>query len=225
MKAVSAVSPLPPPSLRPSLHTVLLASPRNHSKSGRRHKALPLDKNTFHDRIVPPVTRAGANIGRGGGQNIRDQCRFEDEAGQQQAKRVHIANKTALKRDFLPAGEKREIAWGGTLDLYDSDADAPTSAPFEVTVQYKSLEGKQYEEQSFTLDLSDFEGSGGAAKSALVDREKALRSVPQIEYPLQRGIRHLQQRQRIMGEPTCHPMVPPASSRRERTGAVHPTAW
>ncbi len=147
----------------------------------------------FHDSIVPLVTIAIANIGQGVAQNIRYQLRFEDEAGQQQAKRFHIANKADLKIDFLPAGEKIEIALGGTLNLYDSDADAPTIDPFEVTVQYENLEGKQYKKQSFTLDLSDFKDSGGAAKSSIVDIEKSLRSVPKIEHLLQQGIRHLQQ--------------------------------
>ena len=78
--------------------------------------------------------------------------------------------------------------------MYDSDVDAPAIDPFEVTIQYENLEGKQYKKQSFTLDSSDFEGAGGEAKSSIVDIEKSLRSVPQIEHLLQQGIRHLQQR-------------------------------
>ena len=146
-------------------------------KAGTTPQVVAYLEKHFHDHIVPLVTIVLENIGQGVAQNVIYQMHFEDEAGQQQAKNLLLANKKDLTIDFLPQGAKREMTLGSTADLYDQDAQSSVVGPFRITVQYENVAGKRYKERVFTLDPSDFDGTGGEGTSALVDIQTSLRKI------------------------------------------------
>ena len=150
-------------------------------KAGTTPQVIAYLQDHFHDTLVPMVTVVMENVGHGTAQNVLYRLHIEDEAGQELAKKYHFANKKDMKMNFLPTGVKREMTLGPTAELYDPDSDSPTVAKFTVTVQYENLNGEQFGPQTFLLDLNQFEGSGGVAKSSLVDIEESLRSLPKIE--------------------------------------------
>jgi len=134
----------------------------------------------FHDIMVPCFTVVLENIGHGTAQKVYYHLHIEDEAGQEFAKKYYLAYKKDMKIEFLPAGAKREMMLGSTNELYDPEVESSAMTPFSVTVQYEDLNGEPFREH-FTLNLNDFEGRGGVAKSSLVDIEKSLRSLPEIK--------------------------------------------
>ena len=163
-------------------------------KAGTTPQVVAYLERHFHDHIVPDVTIVLENTGQGTAQNVKYKVNFEDEGGKKIAKKYFIANKTDLKIDFMPQGTKREMTLGSTVDLYDKSTGSANSAniaPFNVTVQYENLEGKQYRGRVFTLDIDDFEGTGGVETTSLVDLERSLRSLPKIERHIERHIERL----------------------------------
>ena len=158
-------------------------------KAGTTPQVIAYLQDHFHDSIVPLVTVTLENIGHGSAQNVIYRLDIEDEGGQEIARRYFIANRKNMKMDFMPAGAKREITLDSTANLYDPDKESSLMAPFTVTVQYENLNGEKFETKTFTLDLDDFEGRGGVAKSSVVDIEKSLRSLPEIKRLMERLVR------------------------------------
>lgn len=156
-------------------------------KAGATPQVIAYLQAHFHDNIVPSVTMVLENVGQGTAQNVLYRLHIEDEAGQNFAKKYFIANKKDLKIDFLPAGVKREMTLGSTAELYDPSNESSAMAPFSVTVQYENLNGEHFGIQTFKLDMSDFEGTGGVENSAIVDIQKSLRSLPKIEQHLKQS--------------------------------------
>ena len=159
-------------------------------KAGTTPQVVAYLEGHFHDHIVPDITIVLENIGQGAAQNVKYEMNFEDEGGKKIAKKYFIANKTDLKIDFMPQGAKREMTLGSTVELYDKSTGSANIAPFSVTIQYENLEGKQYRDRFFTLDVDDFEGKGGVETNSLVDIEKSLRSLSNIERHIERLARN-----------------------------------
>ena len=153
-------------------------------KAGTTPQVVAYLKDHFHDRFVPEVTVVIENLGQGAAQNVKYKMNFEDEESKKLAKKNFIANKTGLKIDFLPQGAKREMMFSTMNDLYDEKTEKIKIPSFSVTVQYENLEGEPQGEQSFTLNVRDFEGIGGMQVSSLMKIAEALQSLPEIEQQL-----------------------------------------
>ncbi len=173
IQTITAVSTLV---MAVATYTIARVSART-LKAGTTPQVVAYLEKHFHDHIVPLITIVLENVGQGVAQNVVYQLHFEDDAGQQQAKKLFLANKKALKMDFLSPGARREMTLGSTSDLYDQGAESSVVGPFCVTVQYENLAGKRYKEQTFTLDPSDFEGTGGEGTSPFVDIQSSLRKI------------------------------------------------
>ena len=169
-------------------------------KAGTTPQVIAYLKNHFHDRLVPDVTVVLENVGQGTAQNVRYQMNFEDEAGQQNANRHFIANRTELRIDFLPQGAKRETMLGRTDELYDASTDSVTIAPFRVTVWYENLEGEPQGEQFFTLDVRDFADIGGEQISSLVSIGQSFQNIERHIQNIEQHLGGLTQRRARRGQ-------------------------